>query len=34
MSDASTFKIFGKRPPKTAEGVSEGAPEVNLGMVG
>ena len=33
-SDASTFKIFGKRPPKTAEGVSEGAPEVNLGMVG
>jgi len=34
MSDASTFKIFGKRPPKTAEGVSEAAPEVNLGMVG
>ena len=32
--DASTFKIFGKRPPKTAEGVSEGAPEVNIGMVG
>jgi hypothetical protein len=32
--DASTFKIFGKRPPKTAEGVSEPAPEVNLGMVG
>jgi hypothetical protein len=34
MSDASTFKIFGKRPPKTAEGVSEGAPQVDLGMVG
>ena len=34
MSDASTFKIFGKRPPKTAAGVSESAPEVNLGMVG
>ena len=32
--DATTFRIFGKRPPKTAEGVSEGAPEVNLGMVG
>ena len=32
--DASTFKIFGKRPPKTAEGAWEPAPEVNLGMVG
>ena len=32
--DATTFRIFGKRPPKTAAGVSEGAPEVNLGMVG
>jgi len=32
--DASTFKIFGARPPKTAEGVSKGAPEVDLGMVG
>ena len=32
--DASTFKIFGKRPPKTKAGVSEGAPEVDLGMVG
>ena len=32
--DASTFKIFGKRPPKTKEGVSEPAPEVDLGMVG
>ena len=34
MSDASTFKIFGKRPPKTKEGVSEGAPQVDLGMIG
>jgi len=34
LSDASTFKIFGKRPPKTKAGVSEGAPEVDLGMVG
>jgi len=34
MSDASKFKIFGKRPPKTPEGVNEAAPEVNLGMVG
>ncbi len=34
MSDASTFKIFGKRPPKTPEGVNEAAPEVDLGMVG
>jgi len=32
--DATTFRIFGARPPKTAAGVSEGAPEVNLGMVG
>ena len=32
--DASTFRIFGKRPPKTKEGVWEGAPEVELGMVG
>ena len=34
MSDASTFKIFGKRPPRTAEGVNEAAPEVDLGMIG
>jgi hypothetical protein len=33
-TDASTFRIFGKRPPRTAEGVHESAPEVNLGMVG
>jgi len=26
--DASTFRIFGARPPKTAKGVSYGAPEV------
>ena len=26
--DASTFKIFGARPPKTKEGISYGAPEV------
>ncbi|HAT63790.1 MAG TPA: hypothetical protein DCS66_04185, partial [Flavobacteriaceae bacterium] len=32
--DATTFRIFGARPPKTAAGVSESAPEVNLGMVG
>ena len=34
MEDASTFKIFGKRPPKTKEGAWEPAPEVDLGMVG
>ena len=34
MSDASTFKIFGKRPPRTAAGVNEAAPQVDLGMVG
>jgi hypothetical protein len=33
-TDASKFKIFGKRPPKTEEGVSKGAPQVDLGMVG
>ena len=32
--DASSFKIFGARPPKTAEGVSEGAPEVEIGQLG
>ena len=32
--DASSFKIFGARPPKTAEGVSEAAPEVEVGMIG
>ena len=32
--DASTFKIFGERPPKTAEGAWEPALEVDLGMVG
>ena len=32
--DASTFKIFGARPPKTKEGVNEAAPQVDLGMVG
>ena len=32
--DATTFRVFGKRPPKTPEGVSEGAPEVEMGMLG
>jgi hypothetical protein len=32
--DASTFKIFGGRPPKTAEGVWEAAPEVELSKIG
>jgi len=32
--DASTFKIFGARKPKTAEGAWEPAPQVDLGMVG
>jgi hypothetical protein len=32
--DASEFKIVGARPPKTAEGVWESAPAVDLGMVG
>ena len=33
-TDPTKFKIFGARPPKTAAGVSKGAPEVDLGMVG
>jgi len=32
--DASTFRIFGARPPKDAEGVSKAAPTVDLGMIG
>jgi len=32
--DATTFRVFGQRPPKTPEGVSESAPEVDMGMVG
>jgi len=32
--DASTFKIFGARRPKTAEGAWESAPQVDLGMIG
>ena len=32
--DASTFRIFGARPPKDAEGVSKAAPIVDIGMVG
>jgi len=32
--DATTFRVFGQRPPKTPEGVSEAAPEVDMSMVG
>jgi hypothetical protein len=32
--DATTFRVFGQRPPKTPEGVSESAPEVDMSMVG
>jgi hypothetical protein len=32
--DATTFRVFGKRPPRTPEGVNEGAPEVEMGMLG
>ena len=32
--DATTFRVFGQRPPKTPEGVSDPAPEVDMGMVG
>jgi len=32
--DATTFRVFGKRPPRTAENVNEAAPEVNIGMLG
>tara|TARA_R110000744_G_scaffold17662_2_gene47685 strand:- start:4187 stop:9070 length:4884 start_codon:yes stop_codon:yes gene_type:complete len=32
--DARTFRVFGARPPKSPEGVNEGAPEVDMGMRG